>query len=876
MGNAWPLIARDGELRLVREALHAGRGAVLTGPLGVGKTRLLQEATRLSHDADTATVEISASATAARIPCGVFAPVVAVPLRDPGDPLDVIQRVRCALLEHAGGARLCLAVDDAHLLDDASATLVHELVANGEATLLCSVRTDEPTPDTISALWRDDRVAWIDVPRLTRDQTRELIEAALGGPVDRPTLHRLWALTDGTPLILREYLTEAQQLDTLVWDGGVWRGDPAGLSPPPQLVETISDRLADLGSAERDAVELTAMLGPISSGLLADTVGSRAVERAEAAGLLAARRSGRRTVVELALPAYAVALQQSASETRRQRLRLRLSERLADPRARRGQDHLLLATLRLETDEEVDAELLTRAAKRARATRDITIAEQLAIPAVRHGGGVDAKLLLADASLLLGRDGPDVGRLLAEAATGATSDRERTELALVSSRRELTASGTCRAVEQLDRAAAIVTEPVSRDRLDAARAELRARLADVDAVDDLTGHLLDASGTHPRVRLGAAAAATLAHLADARLFDAEHTAKVGLELVEPRSRQTAVEAALLGTRLALTHAYAGRLGEAEAMAQEHYACALGSQDELTAGLWALALAEVLELQGALRLAARTASEALHLLDRRDLTVHRPVAHGLLAMTTAALGDVDEAEEHLALIDAHTDRPHVAYLAARARAWIAADAGDLRTAADLAARGATVVAAAGGAIWSALLIHETVRFGHPEHALERIVGATSYGDSALVLAMAGHAVGAVRRDPTALATSADSLAKAGARVLAAEAAYDAAATLRGAGKSARARAVATRASELARGLEEALSPHVIACEQTLTPREREIATMAAAGRTSRDIADELVISVRTVDNHLASVYRKLDLGGRRDLPDLFLSPLRHIA
>jgi DNA-binding CsgD family transcriptional regulator len=41
-------------------------------------------------------------------------------------------------------------------------------------------------------------------------------------------------------------------------------------------------------------------------------------------------------------------------------------------------------------------------------------------------------------------------------------------------------------------------------------------------------------------------------------------------------------------------------------------------------------------------------------------------------------------------------------------------------------------------------------------------------------------------------------------------------------------------------------------------------LAAAGCNSRDIADRLVISVRTVDNHLRSVYRKLGVSRRHDL------------
>jgi DNA-binding CsgD family transcriptional regulator len=51
---------------------------------------------------------------------------------------------------------------------------------------------------------------------------------------------------------------------------------------------------------------------------------------------------------------------------------------------------------------------------------------------------------------------------------------------------------------------------------------------------------------------------------------------------------------------------------------------------------------------------------------------------------------------------------------------------------------------------------------------------------------------------------------------------------------------------------------------LTPSERSVADLAAAGRSNREIADQLVLSVRTVESHLASVYRKLGVRSRVQL------------
>lgn len=48
---------------------------------------------------------------------------------------------------------------------------------------------------------------------------------------------------------------------------------------------------------------------------------------------------------------------------------------------------------------------------------------------------------------------------------------------------------------------------------------------------------------------------------------------------------------------------------------------------------------------------------------------------------------------------------------------------------------------------------------------------------------------------------------------------------------------------------------------LTPREREILTLAAQGLNSQGIADRLFLSVSTVKTHLRGLYRKLDVSDR---------------
>jgi two-component system response regulator NreC len=53
-------------------------------------------------------------------------------------------------------------------------------------------------------------------------------------------------------------------------------------------------------------------------------------------------------------------------------------------------------------------------------------------------------------------------------------------------------------------------------------------------------------------------------------------------------------------------------------------------------------------------------------------------------------------------------------------------------------------------------------------------------------------------------------------------------------------------------------------EDLTPREREVLTYIAEGYTNREIADALVISVKTVDRHRENIMRKLNLHSRVEL------------
>jgi DNA-binding NarL/FixJ family response regulator len=323
---------------------------------------------------------------------------------------------------------------------------------------------------------------------------------------------------------------------------------------------------------------------------------------------------------------------------------------------------------------------------------------------------------------------------------------------------------------------------------------------------------------------------------------------------------------LLNRRLALS--LLGRLQEAEDLARSSYRDAVAEAcDEIT-GAWALSLAIAVLERGRVEEAEQVLREAVADLTRQDPLELMPLAVALRAYVATQAGDLGAARSALA---EHDDRwgtrpahAHRSWLG-RARAWVAALAGDRDAMLQHLHETLEDNRLTGELGWSPAALHDAARLGEAEAVTEELAAlATARNPSPLVVAWAAHCRAVIDDSGTGLEAAGRQLADAGADLLAAEALNAAAGAHRRAGDEAAARRAAVRCQMLADRCRGAATPGLREHHEQLTPRELQVARLAASGWASREIAEQLHVSVRTVDNHLYRVYEKLHLEGREQL------------
>jgi DNA-binding CsgD family transcriptional regulator len=172
---------------------------------------------------------------------------------------------------------------------------------------------------------------------------------------------------------------------------------------------------------------------------------------------------------------------------------------------------------------------------------------------------------------------------------------------------------------------------------------------------------------------------------------------------------------------------------------------------------------------------------------------------------------------------------------------------------------------GHLVLAGMALHDGLRLGGAAQVTEPLARIAIATDSALVRAFATHARATARGDGSLLDAVSETFESMGALQFAAEAAAHAAEAHDAAGDAPARAAAAWRSEVLLDRCPGAAAPwHAGARGVALQGRQLEVARLAARGASSRSIAQQLFVSVRTVDNHLYRIYNRLGVSNREGL------------
>jgi DNA-binding NarL/FixJ family response regulator len=854
------MIGRDQEIGEITRAIadDAVRGVALAGKAGVGKSRLAREAVLAAAGAGWTVRSIAATATSRPIPLGAFSQWT-----DDAEsaPFALARRVVEALTDGAQPDRLVVFVDDAHLLDDLSALVLHQLVQSRAAAVILTIRTGEAAPAAVTALWKDGLLRRRELEPLTRNEIGDLMAAAFGTAPDQQCADKLWHLTHGNVLFLRQLVEQEYRAGRMAARQGAvhWLGNTAISG---SLAELVDSQIGAIPGKVRDVVDLVAISEPVDWHCLRLIADQDAIEDAEQRELIRTSDGD----VYIGHPLYAEVRLNRCGSSRLRRLRGQVATAMKD--GGRAAKVVKRGLLWLESDLPPEPEVLLSAATAASSLLDFETAERLFRAAAATGIGAQARIPLAYSLFMM-----EKGELALEVLEGVEVD-EATQTAFINDV-VMRASNLLWGMRSPERSWRLVDDVLKTARgalrqqllvfranqlaLAAKPVEVLATMADVDYQE------LDQYG------------ATMAHSAESmahgELGQPDQAAAKAIRADEALTLSE--QGKFLRQTLTEFHTFAlaaaGRIAEALEVAERNRR----AQREEPAPARAVAA----EILGMVALAAGDLDAALrHLPGEIEIEMansfhvvnsfHR--FHLLRAQALARSGDADAADRALDTARAHR---HPAYVYVTStelltEAWLAAVRSRPTEARRLARKAADFAREHDQLAREVWCLQTAVQFDDTDAAARLAELATRVeGPRAAVAARYAAALSA--DDAGELDRASAEFEAMGDLLAAADAAGQAATSHRRAARAGSAMTAAARAHRLATVCGGATSPAIETASfaPPFSNREREIAVLVAQGLSNREIAEAVSLSVRTVESHIYRASSKAGVSGRSGLAEM---------
>jgi DNA-binding NarL/FixJ family response regulator len=859
-----PLTGREDELEVIQRALSkvgSSSGVVIVGAAGVGKTRLAREALIRAEASGARINWIVGTESARPLPLGAFSASLGNLMSDP--MLDV-QRIVDSFVAQQRRGRVLIGVDDAHLLDGLSAHVVHQLAQSRGVHLVVTVRANGDSPDAVTALWKDGHLARLDLQPLSAAATRRVIEAKLGGPVDRPSAQRFLKLTGGNALFVRQLLADQVAAGSMRQVAGVWMWDDT-VAVSHNIGDLVGNQLSRLTPDVAMVIDILSQCEPLAVDVLCDLVRRRDVEEAEQLHLITVEHSGSALIARLAHPLFGEIRRAGLGELYPARIRGRLAQRLAWEVDADMHATVRRALLTLESDLAPDPDLFLLAARFAMTLLDLDLADRFA-RAAADAGAPEAASLQAMNLVLLGR-GDEAEAALRDVGGADRPDAHYWATVRAANlvwilRRPAEAWSILEALSANSESAAERAQRIAVEAcVDAvmARCELAAEKARTamksDALPDFHAMMASLALIMAQGALGQVDGMT--EVADKAL----HRAVTSFQASHMRF--------WFGSVYARACRLTGRIDEAVNSANRIADSASDIPGLAYANL-AFLLGQAELVGGALPNALKLLHEALAGVEKHSVTTGlRPASCFALAESHAKLGQPVEANEALS----------------EAKKNVPADYLFMQTALSLSTGW---VLAADGSLTDAIALVQAAAAdagerNQPTHEVACLQAAAQWGDASgaarareladmlslpLANAVARHTQALQSRDGEELLAASADYRAIGDRATAADVAAQAAVAFGSTQQRKRAMYAAALARELADACGGLCTPALrTRVGVPLTGREREVIELVTAGLSNRDIADRLVMSVRTVEGHVYRACQRVGASSRADLAEI---------